>query len=175
MRKVGYTLLTVITLLIGYGIIGEITFTPLEKKDFEVLFPNYNNSAKVSFHKDFIGWSHGDYFEMFIYQLDNVLIDSSYPKSGKNWEYTTLPDPLIPDALIITKWQKCPFDSLMLSKYDFELEMATSEEVKGEILKQDLIDATNYYSCIYVSELEKYLLLYSPSKKIMYYIRQRGF
>lgn len=38
-----------------------------------------------------------------------------------------------------------------------------------------LNDSNSYYSCIYINELEKYLLLYCPSKRIMYYMRQNGF
>lgn len=170
MKKVGCILLIVIVAVIGYGIINEITFSPLKKKDLRLLFPDYNGKIRVSYHKDFIGWSRGDFFDLYIYNLDNVCIAPDYPQIGKDWEYVTLPD-----SLIITKWQRCPIDTFMLSKYDFELYMATTKEAKRETLKQDMKDVTNYYCCIYVNGLEKFFLLYSPSKSIMYYIRQRGF
>lgn len=176
MKKVGYALLMVIIAFVGYGIYSEITFTPLEKKDFKLLFPNYNGSIKVSYHKDFIGWSRGDVFELYIYSFDNVYINPDYPKIGQKWEYTTLPDPLMPESLITTKWLRCPLDSLMQVHYSSELSWITDNSTnEGETLKQDMKDVTNYYCCIYVSEQEKYLMLYSPSKNIMYYIRQRGF
>lgn len=176
MRKIGYALLIVIIFFIGYGIVGEIIFTPLRKKDIELLFPDYAGKIEVSYHKDFIGWSRGDFFELYIYDLDSVHIESNYPKIGKEWEHAILPDPLIPDDLIITKWQKCPVDTSILSKYDRELTWITDSEVRErKMLKQDLKDATNYYCCIYVSGIEKYFLLYNPSNSTMYYLRQKGF
>lgn len=176
MKKVGYALLMVIIAFVGYGIYDEITFTPLEKKDFELLFPNYNGSIKVSYHKDFIGWSRGDFFELYIYSLDNASINPDYPKIGQNWEHTTLPDPLMPNSLITTQWLKCPPDSIIQVYYSRELSWITDNSTKeGEMLKKDLMNVTNYYCCIYVNGLEKYLMLFSPSKKRMYYIRQRGF
>lgn len=38
MKKIGYTILTVIILGVTYGIIKEMNFTPLKKQDFKTLF-----------------------------------------------------------------------------------------------------------------------------------------
>lgn len=171
MKKIGYALLAIITLIIVYGIIEEIRFTPLTKKDFKNLFPNYDGDIKLSYHKDFIGLSHGDFFDLYMYELNNISIDLEYPKFGKEWEYISLPD-----SVSTTKWLKCPIDSVIQSKYLNELTWITNNGTKeGEMLKQEIKDTDNYYCFIYVSELEKYFLLYSSSYNMMYYIRQRGF
>lgn len=170
-KKIGYILLVAVTAFIGYSIFKETTWSPLGKKDFNYLFPNYDDNAIIVYHKDFIGWSHGDYFEMFIYRLNNIHIEPSYPKIKQDWEYTTLPD-----TTKVIKWLNCPIDSITQAKYNYELAWITDSEVnERKMLKNDLEDVNNYYSCIYVSGLQKYFLLYSPSKKILYYIRQNGF
>lgn len=108
---------------------------------------------------------------MFIYRLNNIHIEPSYPKIKQDWEYTTLPD-----TTKVIKWLNCPIDSITQAKYNYELAWITDSEVnERKMLKNDLEDVNNYYSCIYVSGLQKYFLLYSPSKKILYYIRQNGF
>ncbi len=176
MKKVGYVLLAIIISFVGYGIYKEITFTPLDMKDFELLFPNYKGKIKVSYHKDFIGWSRGDLFELYIYDLDNANINPNYPKNVQSWEHTTLPNPLMPESLITTKWLRCPLDSLIQVYYSPELSWISDNNTdEGKMLKRALKDVTNYYCCIYVSEQEKYFMLYSPSINKMYYIRQRGF
>lgn len=163
-------LLTGIISIICYGIYNEITYTPLKKKDFEHLFPNHI-SANVIFHKDFIGWSHGDYFELFIYRTIGVKIDSGYPIIDKNWERI-----ILPDTTEAIAWSNCPIDSITRLKYERELTWIINCEIKeGKALQRELKDGSNYYSYIYVNELQKYFLLYNPSKGILYYIRQNGF
>lgn len=170
MKKI-YVLLIVIIAFVGYGIYKEMTFSPLEKKDFELLFPNYNGKKKISYHKDFIGWSRGDLFELYIYKLDNVSINANYPKIGQSWEYITLPD-----SFITTRWIRCPPDSFIQKHFSYELSWITENNTdNGRMLKQDLKNKSNYYCYIYINGLEKYFMLYNPSKDIMYYIRQRGF
>ena len=165
-----YLLLVGIISILCYGVYGKMTFTPLKEKDFECLFPNYTN-ADVVFYKDFIGWSHGDYFEFFVYRIANVEIDSNYPIIDKNWEHVVLPD-----TVEIVTWSNCPLDSTTQLKYGNELIWIMDSKIKeGKMLQGELKDKNNYYSCIYVNGLEKYFLLYNPSKDILYYIRQNGF
>lgn len=165
-----YTLLIGIVSLICYGVYGEITFTPLRKKDFECLFPN-NTNAEVIFHKDFIGWSHGDYFELFIYRITNAIIGPNYPIIDSNWEYAVLPDTVETIA-----WSNCPIDSITQLKYEFELAWIIDSGIKeGKVLQSELKNENNYYSCIYVNGLQKYFLLYNPLTSTLYYIRQNGF
>ena len=172
MKKIGYTILTVIILGVTYGIIKEMNFTPLKKQDFKTLFPNYNGNAKIAYHKDYIGWSQGDYFELFVYRLKDVLVDSAYPKIEDNWEYVSLPD-----TVEVTKWINCPIDSIIQLKYRNELSWIINkgETDEEKAFENCLNDSNSYYSCIYINELKKYLLLYCTSKRIMYYMRQNGF
>lgn len=160
-----------ITSLICYVAYNEMIYTPLEKKDFQNLFPNYEEKVDVIFHEDFTGWSHGDFFELFVYRITNMEINSNYPIVGKDWEYISLSD-----MTEIIKWSNCPVDSITQLKYEYELTWIMNSEIKErKMLEQDLKDENNYYSYIYVSELQKYFLLYNPLKGILYYIRQNGF
>lgn len=169
-KKIGYILLVGLVSIICYGVYNEIAYTPLKKKDFECLFPNYVN-ADVILHKDFIGWSHGDYFELFVYRITNVKIDLNYPIIDRTWEYT-----ILPDATETITWNNCPIDSISESKYERELTWIMNSKIdEGKMMQYELKDENNYYSCIYVSELQKYFILYNPSKGILYYIRQNGF
>ena len=151
MKKViSYILLGGIISIICYGVYSEIAYTPLKKKDFECLFPNYIN-ADIIFHKDFIGWSHGDYFELFVYRITGAEIDLNYPIVDNEWEYVVLPD-----TVKAITWRNCPIKV-------------------GKTLQQELVNENNHYCYIYVSELQKYFLLYNSLEGILYYIRQNGF
>ena len=171
MKKIiSYILLGGIISIICYGVYSEIAYTPLKKKDFECLFPNHTN-ADIIFHKDFIGWSHGDYFELFVYRIIGAKIDLNYPIVDKEWEYAVLSD--------ITKtatWRSCPIDSVTQLRYENEFTWIINSNIKaGKTLQQELEDENNHYCHIYKSELQKYFLLYNSLEGILYYIRQNGF
>ncbi len=171
MKKIiSYILLGGIISIICYGVYSEIAYTPLKKKDFECLFPNHTN-ADIIFHKDFIGWSHGDYFELFVYRIIGAEIDLNYPIVDKEWEYAVLSD--------ITKtatWRSCPIDSVTQLRYENEFTWIINSNIKaGKTLQQELEDENNHYCYIYKSELQKYFLLYNSLEGILYYIRQNGF
>lgn len=171
MKKIiSYILLGGIISIICYGVYSEIAYTPLKKKDFECLFPNHTN-ADIIFHKDFIGWSHGDYFELFVYRIIGAKIDLNYPIVDKEWEYAVLSD--------ITKtatWRSCPIDSVTQLRYENEFTWIINSNIKaGKTLQQELEDENNHYCYIYKSELQKYFLLYNSLEGILYYIRQNGF
>lgn len=171
MKKIiSYILLGGIISIICYGVYSEIAYTPLKKKDFECLFPNHTN-ADIIFHKDFIGWSHGDYFELFVYRIIGAEIDLNYPIVDKEWEYAVLSD--------ITKtatWRSCPIDSVTQLRYENEFTWIINSNIKaGKTPQQELEDENNHYCYIYKSELQKYFLLYNSLEGILYYIRQNGF
>lgn len=171
MKKIiSYILLGGIISIICYGVYSEIAYTPLKKKDFECLFPNHTN-ADIIFHKDFIGWSHGDYFELFVYRIIGAEIDLNYPIVDKEWEYAVLSD--------ITKtatWRSCPIDSVTQLRYENEFTWIINSNIKaGKTLQQELEDENNHYCYIYKSELQKYFLLYNSLEGILYYIKQNGF
>lgn len=169
MKKIGYILLVGIVSIMCYGVYGERAYTPLEKKDFECLSDYV--SADVIHHKDFIGWSHGDYFELFVYRITNVKIDLSYPIINRTWEHT-----ILPDTTETMTWSNCPMDSIIELKYEHELTwIMNSKRDEAKTIQCELKDENNYYSFIYVSELQKYFLLYNPSKGVLYYMRQNGF
>lgn len=170
MKKMGYMLLVIMVVVIGYGIIEEMVYSPLKKEDMKTLFPDSNISYNFAYSKDYIGWSKGNLFDIYVYELENVFINLDYPKFGKKWEHISLPD-----TVVTSKWVKCPIDSVILSNYNFELLKIWDSGLEGENLKRSLQDTNNYYCYIYVSALEKYFLLYNVSEKKLYYIRQRGF
>lgn len=153
-----------------YIVINELMFSPLKETDFRNIFPNYDGKAKKKCHVDFIGFSlYGELFDIFIYELNDVTIDFKYPISNKKT------DNILYDKSFVSKWRKCPLDSLTMYKY---YDMLTIEDFSKKkctySLDSKLFNSQNYYSCLYINELEHYLYLYCPDDHYLYYIRRRG-
>lgn len=170
MKKILNILLTIIIIFFTYGIISEITFQPLGKKELAILFPKYNEKIIRIFHKDLIGWSNKDYFDYFILQLDSVYLDSQYPIWNSEWEFVSF---LNREVKEMTKWEKCPIDSVDYSKFIFEFNEIS--KLEDNLFQKEINNQNNYYCYIYVNNLEKYFLLYNPTENKLYYIRQKGF
>jgi len=67
-------------------------------------------------------------------------------------------------------------DSITQLRYKSEFTWIISSKIKvGKTLQQELVNENNHYCYIYVSELQKYFLLYNSLEGILYYIRQNGF
>ncbi|MBQ8501486.1 MAG: hypothetical protein IJ494_04145 [Bacteroides sp.] len=171
MGKIKYILLITLLSIVVYVIINELTFIPLNTKDLNILFPNYSGKLSRTYHKDFIGWGQGDYFDYFVFQLDTVSINSNHPQWIKEWEYVSLPD-----EVEKSKWLSCPVDSIITSKFSLEMDEIINCNIQERfLLKEEIENPNNFYSYLYVSSLEKYFLLINPLKKKLYYIRQKGF
>ena len=169
MKYLKYTLVVaIISLLLGV-IVEELTFSPLQEKDLALLYPNTHVKYHCKYRKDFIGWSRGDLFGLYIYQVDGVVIDSSYPICENEWEHVKFSN-----SIQITKWRRCPVDTLTFFRYRYIFDWI-SKCKQGRILNNELYNSSNYYCTFYVDEAEKYFILYTPREKQMYYIRQRGF
>lgn len=66
MKKMGYMLLVIMVVVIGYGIIEEMLYSPLKKEDMKTLFPDSTISYNFAYNKDYIGWSKGNIFDIYI-------------------------------------------------------------------------------------------------------------
>lgn len=171
MKKVKYIFITILVLVLTYGIIDELTFNPLNKKELSILFPECGNKVRCVYHKDFVGWSSRDYFDYFVFQLDTAHIDLNYPDWNKEWKHVSFPA-----MWDCSKWIHCPIEPEVYSKYLFELdEIAVSNVSDRKSLEKEIRNEKNYYCYIYVNNLEKYFFLYNPLVKKLYYIRQKGF
>ena len=152
MRKIRYTLIATIILILTYGVIKELTYNPLGVKEFNKLFPYHGNNINCIYHKDFLGWGYRDYFDYFIYQVDTVCIDSKYPKWDQGWgdlSFSTMTNK--------TKWIQCPIAEDVFSKYSLELNETTKNQIPKKFhLKEKLEDRNNYYCYLYVNNLEKF-------------------
>lgn len=155
----------------GIVIIEELTYSPLTENNFKNLFPNYDNSAKKKCSVDFIGISlHGELFDIFIYELTDMTIDSCYPSIKDSWTNITASD-----ELIISAWQRIPIDSLTFirCKDIFDLGNYRGNRCCASFVSE-LSTPINFYSYLYVNELEYYFCLYCPDKHYMYYVRKKG-
>lgn len=152
-------------------VVEELTYSPLTENDFKNLFPNYDNSAKKKCNVDFIGLSlHGELFDIFTYELTDVTIDSSYPSINDSWTNITASD-----ELVISAWKRIPVDSLTLirCKDIFDLGNYRGNKCCSSFVSE-LSNSINFYSYVYVNELEYYFCLYCPNKHYLYYVRKRG-
>ena len=164
-----YILLFVVVVIIFF-VIDTWLYSPLGKTQFNMLFPNYQGSERKIYHCDLIGFSlHGELLELYLYDSVQGNIENTFPKIQYKWENNYL------DNAYVSCWQRCPFDSSVINKLDIQLLKNSFKEKCGFSLKNEIENRDNYYSYIYLSQHENYIFLYNPNKKILCYIRRRGF
>lgn len=155
-----------------YGIVDEMRFSPLERTDFEKLFPDYDGSARKVYQKDFIGLSmHGEFLGLYKYSLYDACISPHYPQIAGIWESKELPN-----SSFVVKWKPCPMDSIDMKRFYWLVDVMNAHHINEvQELKQGLRSPGNYYCGISTNALETYFLLYDKQSNMMYYIRQNGF
>lgn len=155
----------------SYIVVNELTFSPLKEKDFYNLFPNYDNSAKKKCCVDFMGLSlHGELFDVYKYELNNMTIDSRYPNIKDVWSNIT-----VSEGLVVSTWKILPIDSLTSIRCKDIFDMGNYRAHKCcNSFVPELSNTINYYSYVYINELEYYFCLYCPDKHCLYYVRKKG-
>ncbi|MXV15620.1 hypothetical protein [Hufsiella ginkgonis] len=170
MKKTFILLFVLLLLVASYLFYNEISFDPLKKVDFTSLFEGYKGNAKVLCKKDFIGiTTSGDFFELYVYSLDDVKINNDYPQFS-NWENSTATK-----ETTIGKWRNCPINKDVINLYRFIIganNLNTSD--CGISFKNEILNPRNFYSYISISDTEQYFLLYSSATNKLYYIRRKG-
>jgi hypothetical protein len=170
MKKALKLLSVVLVLGILYLLYNEFAFNPLDKADFAKIFVGYNGKTKLVCKKDFIGiTTSGDFFELYVYSLDDVMINNNYPQFS-NWENST-----ITKQTTIGKWRNCPINKDVINLYRFTIgaqNLNTSD--CGISFKNEILNPRNFYSYISISDTEQYFLLYSSATNKLYYIRRKG-
>ena len=167
-------LLSILLMGILGGIIyyNEKTYSPLKATDFQKLFPNYRGNVDKIYDKDFIGFSfHNELFELYLYKMmENVSINENYPKF-EEWEKNEI----INKKENNSTWKKCSMDIKEKEKF--------KDIIDSEVFKQDMYgknfdailnDSNNYYTYVYINELEYYFFLFNKDKEELYYIRKKG-
>ena len=169
-------LLLILLLVLSLGLIllywNESSYSPLQDKDFKKLFHNLDKSPNKVCDTDFIGTSFmSELFEIYLYDVESVSIDLSYPKFKGEWEKNE-----ITEETIISKWTSCPLDSITYGLYKTTLTLENFEETDCfDSFNMELKNSKNYFSHVYFNELEQYLLLYCPDTEKLYYLRRKGF
>ena len=157
--KIKFVIIIISVFLLILGcvvVVEELTYSPLTENDFKNLFPNYDNSAKKKCDVDFIGLSlHGELFDIFTYELSDVTIDNSYPSINDSWTNITASD-----ELVVSVWKRIPIDSLTLirCKDIFDLGNHRGKRCCSSFVSE-LSNPINFYSYVYVNELEYYFYL----------------
>lgn len=166
----------ILFLLLGLGAIvlyiNDSSFSPLKDKEFQKLFDEYKGTAKKVCDVDFLGANFkSEWFEVYLYKIDAVPINSSYPDYKGIWEQKE-----ITEEVVASKWMNCPLDSATRELYEFTLTVENFDEKKCiKSFNAELNNPENYYSHVYFNELEQYFLLYCPSLGNLYYLRRKGF
>ncbi|MCE8464449.1 MULTISPECIES: hypothetical protein [Bacteroides] len=165
-------LLICVGCLFLYLYIDEKTFTPLKEKEFKMIFFNYRDEAVKVCGVDFLGLNFkGELFDFYLYKMKNSSINMDYPQIKSEWEGRKLDS-----TVSVSKWRNCPIDSVTTKLYMFLL---TMNDFNGQACSssfyKELDNPRNYYSYIYINELENYFLLYCVDKGHFYYIRHKGF
>ncbi|MBA3829394.1 MAG: hypothetical protein H0X33_10700 [Taibaiella sp.] len=161
-----------VSMVVIYLYMQELSFSPLKEKEFKMLFPNYNGVGEKKCGIDFLGINFkGEVFEFYLYKMNNTKVDTSHPKFKNEWENKELNT-----EAIVLKWKSCPIDTATMALYKFTLTANNLEEKEcSRLFNDELSNPKNYYSYVYFNELENYFLLYCPDKGNLYYIRRKGF
>jgi hypothetical protein len=172
MKKIIYISLICLFAAFLYFYIEDKNYSPLKKTDFEILFPGPTDQIQKSCDIDFLSLSFkGEAFDMYIYKTGKINVNSSYPIYNNLWEGGH-----ISDEGSSSKWQHCPINKKSFKLYQFTLTGAKlNKEECSQSFYNDLNNPQNYYSYVYIDEINTYFLLYSPKKEILYYIRKKGF
>ncbi len=157
--------------IIIYIIYDEYTFSPLNKNDLGKLFGENKGAIKKICSKDLLGLSlKGELYDVYLYKVEGFSIDKSFPKLSE-WENRALVY-----ETIVSKWKNCPIDSATKSLFHFTLTLENFDKLKcSTFFNKEIQDMNNYYSYIYINELEQYFLLYCTNTSELFYIRRRGF
>ena len=171
MKKVLVVILLVVVIIASYLGDSEFSFSPLKENDFQKLFKGYSGSFDKSWSKDLLGLStHREYFEIYKYNVENVIIDKNYPKLIE-WENNKFNN-----ETLVGKWKNCPLDSQVIELYKFALisnKLANVECCSS--FSKEVSNPENYYSFVRFNDLEQYFLLYCANSQTLYYIRRKGF
>lgn len=165
-------IVSILLLLAGsLAFVQEVTYSPLTEKEFKNLFPNYDSGAKKKYSVDFIGLSlHGELFDMFLYELTDMTIDSCHPNIRDDWTSVSMSD-----GIAVSSWQRIPMDSSTNIRCKDALDLVKNKDDKRyTTFITELSNPLNYYSYLYVNELEYYFFLYCFEKHHLYYVRKRG-
>ncbi len=170
MKKVLFGLIAIILIIVFYLVYTELTYSPLNETISKKLFNQSTDLDKLC-SIDFLGFnSKGEFFELYKYRVVEVEIDSLF-FNIQFWENKELSK-----NTIIEKWKPCPLDSLTSQLYEFILTVNNFDKWEcSNSLNEALKNSKNYYSYIYVNELEQYFLLYNPQEENLYYLRRKGF
>lgn len=172
MKKIGLILLVSIGLGAILLYLNDASFSPLNKKEFRKLFDQYNGTAEKACSVDFLGGNQkGELYEAYLYKIDAIPVNPSYPDFNGLWEQKDLEE-----GTKSSKWLSCPIDSLTRKLYGFTLtaENFDENECLGSF-NEECNKPENYYSHVYFSELEQYFMLYCPDLQSLYYVRRKGF
>lgn len=172
MKKILIGVLFIVAIVTSYLIYNEYSFSPLKEKDFQKLFKGYKGNSKKACSKDFLGMSsHGELFEIYLYKLDNAVINKDFSKITI-WERNK-----ITDKTTVGNWSNCPLDYQTMELYKFTLTSNNLDDVKCfSSFNKEILNPKNYYSYVYFHQLgEEYFLLYCTDSRELYYIRRKGF
>ena len=171
MKKALLGVLFIVVIIISYVVYKELSFSPLDKQDFQKLFNEYNGDFDKSCSKDFLDVSsNGELFEIYLYKIKGGVINKSLPEITE-WE-----DKEITNEAKVGKWRNCPLDNQTNELYKFTITSNNFDNLKCfNHFNKELLNQKNYYSFIYFNELEQYFLLYCTESQELYYIRRKGF
>ena len=148
----GILLLLITICPILYHIENKV-FNPLQSQELRKIFLSYEKIKKRCSIDNIKLSSHGELFEIYLFNTQKAILDINYPNYANEWE-------------------KCPLDTTAYKLFKFAF--TTNNYNQSECLKSfstELSEPNNFYSYIYFNDLEYYFLLYCTHKEELYYIR----
>ena len=162
----GILLLLITICPILYHIENKV-FNPLQSQELRKIFLSYEKIKKRCSIDNIKLSSHGELFEIYLFNTQKAILDINYPNYANECEIEK-----ITSETIISKWKKCPLDTTAYKLFKFAF--TTNNYNQSECLKSfstELSEPNNFYSYVYFNDLEYYFLLYCTHKEELYYIR----
>lgn len=169
MKKIVFSFLLALALLVSWLIYDEFTYNVLDNNDFAVLFEYYDGSPAEECSEDLVGFnSKGEFFDIAIYK--NIFIDIDNKVDFKKWKVK------LNILSQNSNWSKCPLTSEVRKYYESTISFILNANNNCDINYKEIFESTdNYYSCLFINEQEHYLLIYLANKERLVYIQRKGF
>ena len=109
----GILLLLITICPILYHIENKV-FNPLQSQELRKIFLSYEKIKKRCSIDNIKLSSHGELFEIYLFNTQKAILDINYPNYANEWEKEK-----ITSETIISKWKKCPLDTTAYKLFKF--------------------------------------------------------
>ena len=174
LRKIAYTLLGLVVVVLLFAIAGEFLYEPMDKDKMGALIGNALVDYSVDCKEDFIGISiHGDIFDFYRYSLNNFTVDSSLHQFPN---YEMLLNLSSVQNVSSSTWKRTPIDSSDTKFYkqvaDFQ-NLMDADCSRKFVTKDYVNDTGNFFTYYSAYPVGTHFYALVPDEKKLFVIRKK--